>query len=319
MNKILLIFYGGTGLYDKKEKIIYVEKQQDLEKWLSKVPEISLMAKIDTLVIEKNRELISQNNIIKIVNEIKTKIDNYDGIIILNEPDSIPTLANKLFWLIQYPNKPIVITGSNVIEKDGEFVPDLSFKANLINAFQAINSQINEISVLYGNKVIKASRVIRKYLTGLNIYDSIDQTYLAKIDFGLSTEYKSKNNQKTKYYNKLNNGFVFFEQIPEVDFLKDVFKNDKINALIFNALPNQIANREQLITITKLIQENKKIAIFYSDIGFAMDFFEYTIITISKITQDCLSAKLSWILGQTKNEEKIRKLLKQNIQEEFFE
>jgi L-asparaginase/Glu-tRNA(Gln) amidotransferase subunit D len=84
-------------------------------------------------------------------------------------------------------------------------------------------------------------------------------------------------------------------------------------------LPNQIIDRKKLVTIFKLARKNKKIIIFYNQIGFGRDFFKDTIITISKISPECLSAKLAWILGQTKDEKKIRELLKKEIQNEFLD
>ena len=70
--------------------------------------------------------------------------------------------------------------------------------------------------------------------------------------------------------------------------------------------------------VFNLAQKNKKLVIFYNQIGFSKDFFKDTILTVSKISPECLSAKLSWILGQTKDEDKIRSLLKKDIQGEFL-
>ena len=70
--------------------------------------------------------------------------------------------------------------------------------------------------------------------------------------------------------------------------------------------------------VFNLAQKNNKLVIFYNQIGFGKDFFKDTILTISRISPECLTTKLSWILGQTKDEKKIRSLLKKNIQDEFL-
>ncbi len=321
MIKILTIFYGGTGIFDKKDGFIYVEKESDLISWESKIPEISLIADTrDNLIIQKQRETIETDSVIKIATHIKEKIKEYDGVLIIHDVDSIPVLANQLFWLIQNPKKPIVITGSNVIEQETGLLADLSFKANLINAVQLINNGLKQISVIYGNRVIKAPKITRNALHDLNIFDSIDNTYSAKIDFGLSIEVENETKKETKYYNELNENFLFFETIPELKTLDTILsKNSGVEAIIFKSWPNQMINREKFVKIIKLSQKNKKIPILYSPVGFSKDFFKQTVVTVSKITPECLCAKLSWILGQTKDEQKIRELLKENIQGEFFE
>lgn len=320
MNRILLIFYGGARLFNKKGAFVSVEKESDIEDWMSSVPEISLMADIKPVFLDKGNKVLDKNNIEKLIHYIEDNINKVDGIVILNNTDTIPLLSNQLFWQIQNPSKPIVITGSNVIEQDNEFLPDLSFKANLINAFQIINSDLKEISIIYGNRVISPPKIVRTKLHDLNIFKSINKEYLAKIDFGLSISPKKRKQGNCRYYYNFSYDFLFFNIVPEIKVLETILdKNNNLKIIVFNALPNQIIDREKLVKVFNLAQRNKILVIFYSQIGFGKDFFKDTILTISKISLECLSAKLAWILGQTKDEKKIRSLLKKEIQDEFLD
>jgi L-asparaginase len=319
MNKVLLIFYGGTKLSGKKGSFVFVEKESNIDNWMQSIPEISLMAKIKTLLIKKDNKISVKSSVKELIKQIKDNIDKVDGIVILHDVDTIPLLANQLFWQIQNPKKPIVITGSNVIEQDNEFLPDLSFKANLINALQVVNSSLNEVSVIYGNRVISAPKIVRTKLHDLNVFKSIDKEYLARIDFGLSIKSKKKEKKESKYYYDFSYDFLFFNMVPDIKILETLLdKDSNLKIIIFKALPNQIIEREKLVKVFNLAQKNKKLVIFYNQIGFGKDFFKDTILTISKISPECLTAKLSWILGQTKDEKKIRNLLKKNIQDEFL-
>lgn len=319
MKKVFLIFYGGIGLYDKKAGLKFVEKYEDIYDWLKLIPELSIMAEIDYTIIDKNKDLLSRENIAELLKTISENLSKYDGIIILHEVDSIPMLANTIFWQIQAPEKPIIITGANTIEKQTHIIPDLSFKANLINAFQLVESKVARVSVIYGSRIICPSRLKRVGLSGLNIFDSVNKQYIARIDFGLSIEDKTYKAKESEYYFKFDRDFVFFKTIPGVKLLEKLLeKNNEIHAIIFEAWKNQITERSKLIDLYKLGQKNNKIIIFYNQIGFAKDFFKHTIITISNITPECLSAKLSWILGQTKNKSQIREMLKKEIMDEFF-
>ncbi|MCD4705329.1 asparaginase domain-containing protein [bacterium] len=320
MSKILLIFYGGTGLYDKKSGFKFVKDHQQVYDWLQMIPELSLMAQVSTKVINKEKELLAKNNIIELISIIQEESDNYDGIIILHEVDSIPILANQLFWQIKNPQKPIVITGSNVIEKGGEQIADLSFKANIINAFQMVNTGLRDVGVIYGNKVIHPSRIFRKEFLGLNIFGSVDKTYLAKIDFGLSLETKNEKKDDPQYFYKFNDDFLFFEKVPNIKFLNKLLSTENsIKILVFKAWPNHITDKEKLLEILKLHNKSKKVIIFYNKLGFGRDYFQDTIVTVGKITSECLNAKLSWILGQTQSQVKIREMLKQNMRGEFLD
>lgn len=315
MNKVLLIFYGGSTLFHKKKGFLSVEKESDIKKWINEIPEISLMAEVKTRFIDSS---LRESSTRKMILEIQNNIDEFDGIIILNDVDTIPLLSNQLFWQIQNPNKPIVITGSNVIEKGGETLPDLSFKANLINAFQIVNSDLNEVCIIYGNRVIAAPKVVRTKLQDLNIFKSIDQDYLAKIDFGLTIKTRIKNKKHIKYYTNFKYNFLFLDHVPNIKSLEDLINNDEFKIIIFKGWSNQIISKDKLVNIFKLAIKTKKIIIFYNQIGFSRNFFKDTIMTISKISPECLSAKLAWILGQTKDEKKIRDLLKKEIQNEFL-
>ncbi|MDD4289741.1 MAG: asparaginase domain-containing protein [Patescibacteria group bacterium] len=320
MKKIFLIFYGGAGLYDKKTGLKFVEKYEDIYDWLKLIPELSIMADIDYTIIDKNKDLLSRENIIELLITISENLPKYDGIIILHEVDSIPMLANTIFWQIQSPEKPIIITGANTIEKQSQIIPDMSFKANLINAFQLVESKINRVSVIYGSRVICPTRLKRTELLGLNIFDSVNKKYIARIDFGLSIEDKNHKPKESEYYSKFDRHFVFFKTIPGIKILEQLLEKDNgLNAIIFEAWENQITERGKLIELYKLGQKNNKIIIFYNQVGFAKNFFKHTIVTISNITPECLNAKLSWILGQTKNRTQIREMLKKEIMNEFFE
>ncbi len=317
MKKILLIFYGGTGLSDKKGNFKFVKEEKNIEEWLELVPELLMTAEIKTHVILGDH--LNKKNITDLIKVIEKNISKFDGIVIIHEVDTIPLLSNQLFWQIQNPSKPIVITGSNVIQTEDSIIPDLSFKANLINAFQIVNTNLKKISVIYGNRVIAPFRVKRSKLHDLNIFKSVGKKYLAKIDFGLSLEKIDEQKGKMKFFYNFNDDFIFFNNIPDFTVLEKLLvKNSPVNIFIFRAFPDQIIKKDKLIEIFDLACKNKKMLIFYSEVGFGKDFLKHNIITISKITSDCLSAKLSWILGQTRDQNKIRKILQDNVQGEFL-
>ncbi len=317
MKKILLIFYGGTGLSDKKGNFKFVKEEQDVKEWLGLVPEFLMTAEIKTHVMTS--DFLNKKNITDLIKIIEKNISKFDGIVITHQVNTIPALSNQLFWQIQNPSKPIVITGSNLIQREDSITPDLSFKANLINAFQIINSDLKEISVIYGNRVISPLRIKRSKLQDLNIFKSVGKKYLAKIDFGLSLEKTNERKGKMKFFYNFNEDFIFFNNIPDAMVLEKLLsKSSPINIFIFRAFPDQIIEKDKLIKIFDLACKNKKMVIFYSEVGFGKDFLKHNIITISKITADCLSAKLSWILGQTRDKHKIEELLKANIQGEFL-
>ena len=83
---------------------------------------------------------------------------------------------------------PILEKG--LVESKKKTFGGLGVKANLINAVQIATMDIPAVGLMFGNRCLRAVKAQRSAVYSLNIFTSADDTYLAKIDFGISPSEK---------------------------------------------------------------------------------------------------------------------------------
>ena len=88
--KIALIILGGTVLSEENSDKSAVVTKNDIKPWLSKMPEINIMADIEPIFIlgEKDREP-NLNNWLEAGNIIASKMDEFDGFVITHHVHSL--------------------------------------------------------------------------------------------------------------------------------------------------------------------------------------------------------------------------------------
>jgi len=130
--KICLIFCGGTTISYKDPRGTSVFKKEDISNWLKLVPEISLIGEIDSFFFYGGSSSdITVNHWVELANEIKKRLDKYDGFVITHGLDTILYTSSILSYMLQDLSKPIVFTGSQIPskkEKPEKSVLDSLFK-----------------------------------------------------------------------------------------------------------------------------------------------------------------------------------------------
>lgn len=326
--KNALFFCGGTTLDANNigESSIFQEK--DIKKWRSQFKEINILANIDTFFIYAGSEAnISPSVWLKLASEIKKRENNYQGFVVTSDVKSILYSANALAFLLLGFSRPIIFTGSQIpfewknlpsiksILKDKE--TDLGIKANLINALQLACSDLNEVIITFGTKVIRSVLAQRTGFFSLNIFDSVNrQAVLGNVDLGIKLATQStpllKRLETTKIALSFNVRFIkYYPGLEEKVF------HDKHNLLIlelgdFTNFPDFIKNYAPDLVYPLLIWQPKKEAfsVIKTDL-------KNNIIVFDNITKEVLIVKAMWVLAQTDKSAMIRKLLLENLAGEF--
>ena len=86
--KICLLIAGGTILSEKD--LSSIEKESDINEWLAKMPELTIMASIEPVFISGEKE--SSHGVEfwqKIIMEIYNRLNSSDGFIITNKVNDI--------------------------------------------------------------------------------------------------------------------------------------------------------------------------------------------------------------------------------------
>ncbi len=222
--KVLLIATGGTIASTESDEGLKPGINSD--EILRFIPEAKNYADIDTCQLCSIDSTNMKPEIwCSLAELIKEKYDSYDGFVISHGTDTMAYTAAALSYLIQYSNKPIVLTGS---QKPIEFA-DTDGKRNLIDAIcYASKRKSQGVVVVFDGKVIAGTRAKKIRSKSFNAFDSIDYPFLAIIQGGQVMRYVPMlpYNREVEFYNKLDEKVFLMKLIPgqKIHNLEEIFK-----------------------------------------------------------------------------------------------
>ncbi|MFA6271999.1 MAG: asparaginase domain-containing protein [Patescibacteria group bacterium] len=326
--KIGLIILGGTVLSEEKTDKNAVTVKGDIKPWLAKMPEINIMAEIEPIFIlgEKDNEP-DLSHWTKLGKIIADRIDEFDGFVVTHHVHSLLAAACALSFMLLNVSKPVVFTGSQIPYMLAKKKTDkkilkkykgLGIKANLINALQIAIQGPAEVSIMFGNKLVRANQAHITKSLSLNLFDAPLKAVLATIDFGIKISEHAHTGDKDalKFSANFddNVSVVDFNSEQNADYLKWVLEK-KPNGIII-----QTHNPESaLALLDNLIPVSYDMPILiHTDIPYSHS-ASASYIFIDNMTFEATVMKLKWALGQTNNRKKIAVLMKENIASELLE
>ncbi len=101
---------------------------------------------------------------------IRADYDRYDGFVVTHGTDTLAYAAATLSCLIQYSEKPIVLTGSQLPMG----VPGSDAAGNLADAFAwALSPGARGVRVVFAGRVIRGLRARKRHTTDLDAFESV--------------------------------------------------------------------------------------------------------------------------------------------------
>ena len=198
--KIGLVFASGSLLSIKGNKsIFFVDQEKDIEPWLSEVPEVRLIADIQTYFLQGEAEQFELASIERILETLSRERANHDGFVVLVRGEHMIRAAAAAEFMLQGFGKPVIFTGSRYSPQAVAYqdirkiikMGGLGLRSNLINAAQiAVSEDFPATAIMYGNKIMKPSHAVVNDFQAMNLYRSVNDDYLGKIDFGISLSRK---------------------------------------------------------------------------------------------------------------------------------
>jgi len=175
--KILHISTGGTIAMKKGEDgaLFPFASAQDL---LDTVPEVNDIAEVEFLSISSiDSADLTPDFWFNLAKAVVDNYDSYDGFVITHGTDTMAYSAAALSFFLQELDKPVVFTGSQIsiglIGSDG--------KRNLVNAFRVAKSDISEVVVVFGSKIIRGVRARKISAFSLEAFDSVNENPIGEI------------------------------------------------------------------------------------------------------------------------------------------
>ena len=299
LKKVLLI-YAGSAEFTAKS----------FNKWVNNFFELQMMAQVEPyfLFAGTGADITWQlaQDISKL---IKEKYKHYNGFVIIHSLDNLIYTSSLVSFMIQKITKPVIFTcvalpgnrekfkkTSEVKHLPLENFELLAFKSNVISCIQMATMDIGEVAVAIGNNLVRAVKAKSNWQDINNYANNFKEDVIARIQFGiqLTTAARKRPNSALHFDLQYDNKVKLLECYPGM-VKEPETTNDHglfIKAYSGQQIPSNWHFSKDLIVYLYSAKE-------------------------SKLAWEVALAKFVWALGQTKDKQKIKKLMSQNLAGEF--
>lgn len=330
MKNILLLATGGTIACKTTENGL--TPQISSEELLSYIPSAKNFCRVEAKqIMNLDSSNMQPSSWLTIVKEIETYYDHFDGFVIAHGTDTMAYTASALSYLIQDSYKPIVLTGAQ--KPIDEEMTDA--KTNLLDSLAYASSEkASGVCVVFGNKVIAGTRARKMNTKSYDAFESINFPKLAIIHdqkiFHYFTEEKGE--KSVKFFHQMDPKIFVMKLIPGADANVLLTLQDQYDAFVLESygvggLPEGegyhfhevvetlIRNHKTVVLTTQAIFEGSDIGVYHSG-HLAKEV--YGVLEAFDMTLEATVTKLMWILGQTKDPERIRFLFNQPMAKDML-
>ena len=337
--KILVIGTGGTIASIKtKEGLKPAYKTDSL---LSLFPEANEMAETNGMeLFNLDSTNMQPKHWSEMAEKIKEQYDNFDGFVITHGTDTMHYTAVALSFMLKNLNKPVILTGSvKTIGKNSDA------KQNFLDSILAASSNINEVCIVFHEKIIKGSRA--KKVTneatkiaknGMGVFTSINHHFVGKFigkvegiydrKIVLNKKYKiinGRNKKRLQVLSGLDANIGFLKIYPGFNSkILDKFTN--FNCVILEAFgPGNLpfSGNSILEKIKELNDNGIPVFVTTQNPFGEVDMSLYEVgtkamkagaIPCNDMTSEAVIVKAMWLFGNFKNDaNKIKKLMLKNF------
>lgn len=328
---ILLLATGGTIASKKSENGL--KPLLTPEELLSFVPDTKEFCHTDALqILNLDSTNVAPAHWLLIADAIQKHYDDYDGFVICHGTDTMAYTAAALSYLIQNSAKPIVITGAQK-PIDLEIT---DAKTNLSDSLRfASCDKAYGVVIVFDGKVIAGTRGKKERTKSYNAFSSINFPYIATIQDGHIIFYlddKQQLTQSVQFYQTLNSRVALLKLIPAMDSGVLDYMADHYDAVIIESfgvggiptyesgdfhksIERLIHSGKTIVMTTQVTNEGSNMSVY--EVGKTIK-KEFGLLEAYDMTLEATVTKLMWILGQTKDPEKIQELFHTTINRDML-
>lgn len=330
MKKILLIGTGGTIACKRSD--FGLKPVITPEEILAYVPDVRNFCDIDSIqIMNIDSTNMQPKHWLKIVEAIEKSYNYYNGFVICHGTDTLAYTAAALSYLIQNSAKPIVITGA---QKPID-MENTDARINLEDSLRFASSpKAQGINIVFDGKVIAGTRGKKVRTKSYNAFSSINFPYVAtiqedKILYYLNDE---KPTAPVKFYHCLDEKVALLKLIPSADAALLDYMAEHYDAVIIEAfgvggLPSYdsgdfyrsvkkwIDMGKIVVMATQVTNEGSNMTVY--EVGRNIK-KEFGLLEIYDMTLEAAITKMMWILEQTKDPQKIKKMFYQTINKDIL-
>lgn len=321
--KIFLLLAGGTCTLNDHGHILSVQSPDDIDDWLAQMPELNILADIEPIFVSGEDDLVGPVIWQKIAAIISKKNIEAGGFVVVSKIDQLVNTSLALTFALQNFKKTIVITASQVsgagfIDKK-EVINNLknkygglSLRSNLINAIQIAQQPLPAPAIIFGTRLMPATKAIVDLASGVNVFSSIDNDYWGKVDFGINVKANlNYNKQATKIYTGKLANILVIEDIPGIPWLFDKKSLASYQGIFVKISPYQALEKSKQTQISKW----KLPTVLYN---YNLTSPVKGAVNMSNCTKSTAIIKTMWALGEELKNKNFENLMTQNIIGEFL-
>ncbi len=328
--KIFMIATGGT--------IASVQSKHGLtpgitsDEILSYIPMVSDYCDIETIqLFNIDSTNVYDKHWIEIVKCIQENYDAYDGFVVTHGTDTMAYTAAALSYMIQNSPKPIAITGSQI----SIAAENTDARDNLLNAFiYASDDGASGVHLIFDNKVILGTRARKSRTKSYNAFASIDYPEIAIFKDHHLYYYIEETVQPggPVFSLSLDTRIFVLKMIPGIS--SDIFRylSGHYDAIIMEgfgvggvpkyetehfeeAIDEWIQSGKILVITTQVAHEGSDMEVYAVGQKIKQ---KYSLIEAFDMTTEAIVTKLMWIMGQTKDQEKVRELFYEPVAKDIL-
>lgn len=324
--KIMLIGTGGTiACKETEDGLMPVLSSAEL---LQYVPEAAGLCEIETVqVFNIDSTNITPEHWKKLAAVISEKYWDYDGFLICHGTDTMAYTAAALSYMVQNAAKPITITGAQKPISS----PGSDAIRNLLDSLRfTADERAGGVNVVFSGKVIRGTRAHKVQSKSFDAFQSINYPCPAIIPDGKLRVYIGFQPQgELRFYSKLNEKVGVIKLIPgmspeTLDLLLQIYDAAVLETYgvggipeIYRAVVEKWKEQGRIIVVaTQVMNEGSDMSVY--EVGKKVK-RDLDLMETYDMTIEATIAKLMWILGQTREEEEVRRMFYRPVNHDIGE
>lgn len=323
MKNILMLGTGGTIASEMTPDGLTPELRP--AQLLKYVPAIKELCNVDCLsLFNIDSTNITPRHWCAMAAALEENYDRYDGFVISHGTDTMAYTAAALSYLIQGSPKPIILTGAQKpIWFDGT-----DSKRNLTDAFLYACRGCGGVQIVFNGKVILGTRARKTFSKSFQAFSSVNYPDLAVLQDERLLQYiRTESLPRPIFYDALCQNVGLLKLIPGtkrelVEFMVERYDGIVIESFGVGGLPDypgqefypvvrQAVERGRIVVMTTQVpNEGSDLSVYH--VGGHLK-STLRLLEAFDMTTEAAVCKLMWILGQTKEFERVRELFNRPV------